>query len=423
MVQVNLLLIAFLAVFGIRAVFQVLFNHLNIRHLRKYGSQVPGPFEDMVDQVKLARISAYTADSSRFGLITNLFDQSLFLVVILSGFLPWLAGRLSLWVSNPILGGLVFLALLCLVLNLFHIPFSLWETFVIEAHHGFNTRTLRIWISDLAKETVLSAALGGIILCLVLILVNSFRQTWWIWAWMVLGVFQGLILWLYPAVIAPWFNRFEPIAERTLNRRIRHLMEQAGLGVKGVFQMDAGKRTRHTNAYFTGLGRTKRIVLFDTTLNSHTDDEILAILSHEVGHWKKRHVIIQLILIEGFSLFGLFLAAQLLDWSLLYQTFGFPEPAVFVGLFLAGALMNLGGYFLRPLQSAISRGFERQADDMVLELTGTTTFLSQALKKLAVENLANLNPHPLYAWFFYSHPPIVERMERLKRMEIGREVP
>lgn len=419
MVQINFFLIAFLIAFGIRSVFQVILNRLNIRHLCRYGSKVPGAFKGMVDQEKLARISAYTADSARFGLITSLFNQSLILVVLLSGFLPWLVKRLTLLISNPIGGGVIFFALLLAIFNLLQIPFSLYETFVIEERHSFNTKTPRIWVLDLVKETVLSAILGSIILGIILIFINSLRQTWWIWAWIVLAIFEGLILWLYPVVIAPWFNRFEPIADEALEHRIRHLMEEAGLGVKGVFQMDAGTRTRHTNAYFTGLGRTKRIVLFDSLLDSHSDDEILAILSHEVGHWKKGHIIKQLVLLEIISLFALFMVAQLLDWPLLYQTFGFHERVAFVGLFLTGTLMSLAGYFFSPLGSAISRGFERQADDVALELTGTTVSLSQALRKLALENLANLNPHSLYAWFYYSHPPVVERIERLERMEGG----
>lgn len=421
MVQINFFLIAFLIVFGIRSVFQVALNRLNIGHLSGQGSEVPSVFEGVVDQEKLARISAYTADSARFGLITTLFGQSLILVVLLSGLLPWLAEGLGSWVSNPIGRGIMFFALLSVIFNLPQIPFSLYGTFVIEKRHGFNAKTLRIWFLDLVKETVLSATLGGIVLCLLLILINSLGHTWWIWAWIGLSIFEGLILWLYPVVIAPWFNKFEPVADRPLERRIRALMEQAGLNVKGVFQMDAGKRTRHTNAYFTGLGRTKRIVLFDSLLNAHTANEILAILSHEAGHWRKGHIVKQLALVEIGSLFGLFMVARLLDWPLLYQTFGFHGPVAFAGLFLIGTLMGLTGYFFRPLASAISRRFEREADDAAFELMGAAVPLIQALRKLAVDNLANLNPHPLYAWFNYSHPPVVERIERLEKMEGGRE--
>ncbi len=421
MVQFNSLLIAFLILFGIRSLFQVVLSRLCIRHLRKSGTEVPSVFKDIVDQEKLTKISAYTADSVRFALIMGLFSQSLALLVLLSGFLPVLVQRLTLWISNPISGGLAFFAFLSVMLNLPQIPFSLYDTFVIEERYGFNTKTLRIWFLDLIKQTVLSAILGGIVACIILISINGLRQTWWIWAWIVLAILEGFILWLYPVVIAPWFNKFEPIRDEALEGRIRHLMKGADLGVKGVFQMDAGKRSRHTNAYFTGLGRTKRIVLFDTLFDSHTQDEILAILAHEIGHWKKGHIIKQLVLLLTVSLFGLFMVARLIDWPLLYQAFGFYEPVPYVGLFLASVVMGLIGYFLRPLESAILRRFERQADEAAVDLTRTPGSLAKALQRLAVDNLANLNPHPVYAWFYHSHPPAVDRIERLETKEKNTE--
>jgi len=363
MIQFNWLLIAFLIAFGARSLFQVVLNRLNIRHLHRHGNQVPPVFQGIVDQEKLARISLYTADSARFGLINSLFNQCLILVVLLSGVLPLGVSGLSAWVSSPIGQGLVFFGLLYAIFNLLQIPFSLYETFVIEERYGFNTSTVKTWILDLVKGTIVSVVFGGIIVGLLLILIYHLRQSWWIWAWILLAIFEGLILWLYPVVIAPWFNKFEQIEAETLERRIRQLMEEAGLAVKGVFQMDAATRTRHTNAYFTGLGKTKRIVLFDTLLSSHTEDEILAILSHEVGHWKRRHIIKQLLLVEIGSLVALFVTAQLLEWPLLYQAFGFDGPIPFVGLFLVGTVMGVGGYFLRPFESAISRRFERGALD------------------------------------------------------------
>jgi STE24 endopeptidase len=186
-----------------------------------------------------------------------------------------------------------------------------------------------------------------------------------------------------------------------------------GLRAKGIFKMDASKRSKHTNAFFVGIGRAKRIVLFDTLLASHTDEEILAVLGHEAGHWKKRHVLRMLILLETLSFVSFYVVAKLLNWPLLYQTFGFQEPAVYIGLFLIGTFISLLGFFAQPLESAISRKFEREADDFALELIETPEPMCSALKRLAADNLANLSPHPLYAWFYYSHPPLVERIERL----------
>jgi STE24 endopeptidase len=279
--------------------------------------------------------------------------------------------------------------------------------------------TLRMWILDFLKSTVILFVLGGLILWLLLTLVIHGGKAWWVWAWMLVGGFELMMLWLYPLVIAPLFNKFEPIQNLGLVECIRNLMEKVGLRVKAVLKMDAGKRSKHTNAYFTGIGKTKRIVLFDTLLESHPEEEIISVLAHEVGHWKKRHVLKQIILLEILSFAAFYIVDSLLNWPLLYQTFGFTQPTVYIGIFLIGALLSPLGYFAQPLESAISRRFEREADDFVLELTKTGGPMQNALKRLASDNLANLIPHPLYAWFYYSHPPLVERIERLSSHPVG----
>jgi STE24 endopeptidase len=256
--------------------------------------------------------------------------------------------------------------------------------------------------------------LGGGLLYLFLALMVKGGGNWWLWAWVLVGLVELLILWLYPVLIAPLFNKFEPIEDKELEREIHALMGKVGLRPKGVFRMDASKRSKHTNAYFTGIGKSKRIVLFDTLLASHSGEEILAVLAHEIGHWKKKHVLKQLLLAETLSLLGFFLLAQLIHWPLLYHTFGFAEPIPYVGLFLIGALFGPLGYFAQPVASAISRKFEREADDFSLALMQKAEPMANALKRLAVDNLANLFPHPFYAWFYYSHPPLVERISRLK---------
>lgn len=416
MVQFNTLLIAFLAVFVFRSLFQLALNLINISYLRRHRNDVPRVFQGKVDREKFSRIAAYTADSTRFGIGARLFDQGLLLVILLTGFLPWLAAVINTLHIGFIGSGLIFFAALAMIGNLFDIPFDLYSTFVIEDRYGFNTRTIRLWFSDWIKGMAISYLLGGIIILLLLALVNYFKDTWWFLAWIGISVFELLILWLYPVLIAPLFNKFEPIASRELETKIGTLMAKAGLAVKGVFQMDAGKRSKHTNAYFTGLGRTKRIVLFDTLLASHSDDEILSVLAHETGHWMKKHTIKQLILLEVLSLIGLFIVAKLLDWSLIYQTFGFQAQIEYIGLFLVPVILSPLGYFMRPVGSAISRRYERQADDVVVKLMETTRPMKDALIRLSADNLANLVPHPLYSWFNYSHPPPVQRIERLEKL-------
>ena len=417
MVQFNPLLIAFLMVFAFRSLFQLTLNRLNVSHLSREGKHVPRVFQGWVDGGKLARISAYTADSSNFGIVVTLFDQALLLAILLSGFLPWLSETVSRWQLGFIVQGLAFFAVLAIISNLSYIPFGLYSTFVIEDRYGFNTRTLKLWFSDWIKSIAISAILSGFLLCLLLALLNYVRNTWWLWAWMGIGAFELIMLWAYPVVIAPLFNKFEPISNEELRDRIVSLMGKAGLRIRGVFQMDAGKRSKHTNAYFTGIGRTKRIVLFDTLLASHPEEEIISVLAHEAGHWKKKHVLKQLVVMEILSLIVLYLVAKLLHWPFMYQTFGFGEPVAYVGLFLVGTLMSPLGYFARPVGSAISRKFEREADDAAVTLMGTAKPMGDALRRLAAENLANLVPHPLYAWFYYSHPAPVERISRLEHME------
>ena len=420
MIQLNFLLLTFLVIFLLRSGTQVYLNRLNLAYLCQHGATVPAVFQDTVDQEKLRRISAYTLDSDHCEMVATLANQGFYLAILLSGFLPWLVRTIRSWGWGLIVEGLVFFAALSVAANLFRIPFSLYEIFVIEDRYGFNTMTFRMWISDLLKNLAILAILGGLLLWLLLTLVVHQGKAWWVWAWMLVGGFELLMLWLFPVVIAPLFNKFEPIENISLEERIRTLMEKVGLRVKGVFKMDAGKRSKHTNAYFTGIGKTKRIVLFDTLLESHPEEEVLAVLAHEVGHWKKRHVLKQLILLEIVSLAIFYAVARLLNWPLLYQTFGFEESIVYVGLFLIGALLSPLGYFAQPLESAISRRFEREADDFTLKLMHTSEPMRNGLKRLAAENLANLTPHPFYVWFYYSHPPLVERIERLTQKMIGR---
>jgi STE24 endopeptidase len=413
MIQFNFLLLVFLVLFLLRSATQYYLHRLNLAHLRQYGTAVPAVFQETVNQETLKKISAYTIDSDHFHMGASLIHQGLYLIVLLSGFLPWLMKVIRSWGFGLIVEGLIFFAILSLLTNLSHIPFGLYDTFVIEERYGFNRMTLRMWILDFLKSTVILFLLGGLILWLLLTLVIHGGGAWWVWAWMLVGGVELMMLWLYPVVIAPLFNKFEPIQNLGLVDRIKNLMEKVGLRVKAVLKMDAGKRSKHTNAYFTGVGKTKRIVLFDTLLESHPEEEIISVLAHEVGHWKKRHVLKQIILLEMLSFAVFFTVDSLLNWPLLYQTFGFTQPTVYIGIFLIGALLSPLGYFAQPLESAISRRFEREADDFVLELTKTAEPMCNALKRLASDNLANLIPHPLYAWFYYSHPPLVERIERL----------
>lgn len=415
MVNFNLLLIIFLALYISRAVFQYYLNCLNTSHLRLHGAEVPELFRDLVDQKKLAQISAYNIETTNFNIREFILSQIFFLVILLSGFLPWLVAKISPWKFSSPVSGLIFWGILGIISTLWQIPFSLYENFVIEVKYGFNTKTFKLWATDLLKSLLISFVLGGLLLYLLLLLINSGGDFWWFGAWIILGLVELLIIFLYPVLIAPWFNKFDPITDENLKTSIKHLLEKAGLRAKGIFQMDASKRSRHTNAYFTGLGKSKRIILFDTLLNAHPKEEILAILGHEIGHWQKGHLLKQLVLTELISLIGLYLAAQLISWPQLYQTFGFAKPLPYVGLLLFGALASPLGFFLQPLGAAISRKYEREADEFSWQLINNKKAIINALKRLGVDNLSNLTPHPAFAWFYYAHPPLLERIDYINK--------
>jgi STE24 endopeptidase len=417
MMQWNGLMVFFLTAFVASALVRWALKRLNIRHLRRHGHEVPEVFRGEIDAETLAKISFYTLDSHRFGTLESFFDDAVTLAVLLSGLLPWLINRLPVWEEHFLLSGLLFFGLLSLGSGLIGLPFDLYRTFIIEKRHGFSTITLRLWIVDLFKGIAISSVIMGLLLSAFLTLLRFAPHSWWFWTWLVFASFQLLMIWLYPVVIAPLFNRYEPVQDEGLKEAIIALMAKVSLKTEGVYQMDAGKRSRHTNAYFTGVGKTKRIVLFDTLITSHTKEEITAVLAHEIGHWKRRHILKQLLFMEVASLIVLWLASHLIAWPLLYETFGFTRPIPFVGLLLSGALFGPLTILLTPAVSATQRRFEREADAFVSDLTGTTSPLMSALKRLARDNLANLHPHPLYARFYYSHPPLTERIARLRELE------
>ncbi|OEU63304.1 MAG: hypothetical protein BA867_07950 [Desulfobacterales bacterium S5133MH16] len=392
-------------------------ERINVNYLKKYGQKVPVAFEGMIDEKELQKISRYTTDNIRFKLFQTSISKLVFLYIILSGLLPWLAESLAR--MNFLIAGLIFFAVICLVEVLMGLPFDYYHSFVIEDRYGFNTKTLKIWLSDLVKSMLVLIILGTFLVSALLLMITYAGQSWWIWAWVIFLLFQLIMTILYPTVIAPLFNRFTSLEDSELKNGIKRLAEIEGIDIKGIYQMDATRRTRHTNAYFSGMGKAKRIVLFDSLIRSHGQDEILAILAHEIGHLKKNHIKKQLVIVSVVSLFLFFLASKLLTWEVMYNSFGFSNMPCYVGLFLVGILWEPLTFFMSPIGMAISRKFEREADFYSLGILKTAKPLKKALKKMAKENLSNLNPHPLYVCFNYSHPPLLERIEYLEARELS----
>ncbi|MBN1612875.1 MAG: M48 family metallopeptidase [Deltaproteobacteria bacterium] len=415
MVQFNTLLTVYLGLFLLALLGRLLLTGLNVGHLRRVGDKVPAVFNGLIDGDTMTRMRNYTVDSSRFASVEEVTMDAVTLMILLSGFLPWMVDVLDVLSLPFVPSGLLFFGILALISGLASLPFNLYGTFVIERRYGFSTISFKLWLIDLFKGIVITALLMGMLLGAFLTLIQYAPRSWWFWVWLVYASFQMLMVWLYPMVIAPLFNRYEPVGNDSLREAIVAMMARVGLKTEGVFQVDEGRRSRHSNAYFTGLGSTKRIVLYDTLLASHSDDEILAILSHEIGHWKKRHVLKQLLFMEAASLCVFYLAWRLINWEMLYQTFGIEQVVPYAGLLLLAVLFEPLTFFLTPLASLVLRRFEREADAFSLQLLGEkASALASALKRLAKDNLANLHPHPLYAGFYYTHPPLVERIARIE---------
>ncbi|MBI5017578.1 MAG: M48 family metallopeptidase [Deltaproteobacteria bacterium] len=387
---------------------------LNLRHLKAVGHLVPEGFEGEVDAATLAKTSAYTFDKSRVALVESAVESAIFLLFLFAGWLGVYDRWIGSLVASPIGGGVLFFVGLTLIQSVLGIPFGAYDTFRIESRHGFNATTPGLWVADLVKGLAVSAALIALVTAGALGLVRWSPGAWWLWVW---GFFVGvsvLMLFLSPYVIEPLFFRFQPVQKEGIEEEIRRLMDKAGLTVGRVFQVDASRRSRHSNAYFTGIGRVKRVVLFDTLLDQMSPAEIVAVLAHEVGHWKRRHVIQRLGLTAGLALAGLYLAFRLVGWGGVPGLVGLDAASLPAQAVILWLVAGIAGFFVTPFFSALSRRNEREADRFACELSGDPGALASALIKLSRENLANLHPHPLYAAFYLSHPPVVERVRVLR---------
>ena len=416
----NTFLVLFLILFLGRIIWRYILQQLNIRHLHNHGKEIPPVFQGMIDEATLTKMVDYTYDNSRLETKENLVEDILELAILFL-LLPVLVGKLFGLQWHLIWQALIFFGVLSVIGGVAGIPFDIYHTFVLEKKYGFSTITWKLWLTDLVKSVIISAVLMGVLLSAFMAFILYLPKSWWFCAWVFFTAFEILLMWLYPVVIAPLFNKYEPIKDEELKEKITSLLAKVGLKAKGIFQVDEGKRSKHTNAYFTGIGKTKRIVLYDTLLASHSHEEILAVLAHEIGHWKKKHILKQLIFMIVLSLVGLYFVYLVVNWPPLYGAFGLKYKPVYAGLLLVSIYLSCIGFFFSPLGAIISRRYEREADKMAHELTGTSEPMINALKRLAKDNLSNLHPHPLYVWFYYSHPPLIERIEYLKSIdkEIG----
>ena len=389
-----------------------------IRHVARHRDQVPQPFTANVSLSAHQRAADYTVAKARFGLIEAAFRAAVLIGWTLLGGLDWLNRALLDAMGAGMWQQLALLGSFALVGGLIELPFTLYQTFGIEQRFGFNRMTWRLWFTDLVKSTAFGIAVGLPIAALVLWLMGAAGHWWWLWAWGVWMAFNLLLLVIYPLFIAPIFNKFVPLEDETLKARVTALMQRCGFAAKGLFVMDGSKRSAHGNAYFTGFGAAKRVVFYDTLLARLAPPEVDAVLAHELGHFKHKHILKRIALmfavsLAGFALLG-WLSTQLWFYTGLgvapNMAGGAPNDALALLLFMIA--VPVFGFFLSPLAALLSRRDEFQADAYAVKQTSGQD-LSAALLKLYEDNAATLTPDPVYVKFYYSHPPASERLARL----------
>lgn len=389
---------------------------LNLGYLRKYGTVIPPEFEGHIDAELLRKTRDYTVENSRFSFIHSIFDNIILVLFLFGGVLNIYASWVHSLEWGFLLSGLTFFLLLVYAENVISIPFSLYSTFKIENKYGFNTMTPKLWITDFLKSLVISTVLMGIMFSIGLWLVSASPEHWWLWVWGFFLIFSLFIMYISPYVIEPLFNKFTPIEDAVLEDKIKQVARKAGIRVNRILKMDASKRSRHTNAYFTGIGKVKRIVLYDTLLKMMNTEEILAVLAHEMGHWKKKHVLKRIILSEAIAFVTFYIAFRVLQSEFLLKIFSIEGDSFFAKLVILGFLGSIVAFPFSPLFNYFSRRHEREADRFASGLTEDPDSMASSLIKLSKDNLSNLHPHPLYAAFHYSHPPIVQRIREIKKV-------
>ena len=387
-----------------------------VRHVALHRDSVPPAFTRHISLAAHQKAADYTVAKSRLGLVEMAFGAAVLLGWTLLGGLGALNSLLLEWLGPGMAQQLALLACFAAVGGLLDLPFSLYGTFVVEQRFGFNKMTWRLWLADMAKGVVLGAAIGLPIAALILWLMGAAGPAWWLWAWAVWMGFNLLLLVVYPTFIAPLFNKFQPLEDESLKARVTALMQRCGFAAKGLFVMDGSKRSAHANAYFTGFGAAKRVVFYDTLLAKLSPGEVDAVLAHELGHFKHRHITKRIVLMFALSLAGFALVGWLASRPWFYTGLGVrpnlqgPNDALALLLFMLA--LPVFTFFVSPLAAQFSRRHEFEADAFAAAQTSGQD-LGTALLKLYEDNASTLTPDPVFVKFYYSHPPASERLQRL----------
>jgi STE24 endopeptidase len=409
----------FLVLFTLEFVVEFSLNELNLRFVRARwaASNIPNFIAGKISAEEYDKSVQYTVAKGKFQRYSEVYGRLITAVVLFAGLLPWLE-RIANDLANPLsplahADGIIFCFGVGSIFALAGLPLDLYATFGLEARFGFNKTTWRLYLSDKLKGVLLGIVIGVPFLSVVLWLMDDPGAYWWIWVFLFIAGFQFVMIVAYPILIAPWFNKFEPLKEGELRERILALAEQVGFKTSGIYSMDGSKRSGHSNAYFTGIGKAKRIVLFDTLIEQMTIEQGLAVLAHEMGHYKMQHIRRMLIVQLVFFLIGLYLLSLLLEFRPLYVAFGLNSSS-HAALVLFSLFSGPATFYLAPLINGLSRKYEYEADRFAAMTLGDGKPMEEALVNLTVKNLSNLTPHPWYSAYHYSHPTAAERIDALK---------
>ena len=385
-------------------------DYLNLGRLSR---QLPRDFRGVCDPERYGRSQEYLRVNTRFEWWTSLLDVGVFLVFWLGRGFPWLDQWVRSLNFGPVMSGLVFIGILLLAKSLISLPFSIYDTFVIEQRFGFNQTKWPTFVKDLIKVLVLAVSLGGPLLAAVLWFFEySGASAWW-YCWILVTLYMLVMQYVAPAWIMPFFNKFTPLEPGELRSAILSYADSIQFPVENIYVMDGSRRSSKSNAFFTGFGRTKRIVLFDTLIEQHNVSELVAVLAHEMGHYKRRHIVVGMLLGVLQTGIMLFLLSQFISYPELFGAFFLELPSVYAGIVFFAMLYSPLSFLMGIGLRVISRRHEVEADRFAARTTGDARSLAEALKKLSAHNLSNLTPHPLYVFLNYSHPPVLERIHRL----------
>ena len=401
---------------GLRLAGELLLSALNRAEVRRHAGSAPPAVAAIMDAPTYAQSVAYTLEKSRFGALSEIYDTLVLALVLFGGVLPLLYVHVAAWgAPGAVWDDALFILITGVLLSIPALPFEWWAQFRLEAKFGFNKSTPGLWVSDKIKGLGLMLALGFPLLWALLSLVGWVGQTWWLWGFGLVFGFQLLMLILYPKLILPLFNKLTPLPEGELRTRLLALGDRTGFRAAAIYVMDGSKRSGHSNAFFTGFGRFRRIVLFDTLIAQLSAEELEAVLAHEIGHYRRGHIPKMIALSAG-SMFVAFASIAWLARSPWFNlTFGFPAGELAPAFLLFGLLSGLITFWFSPVMNLLSRKHEYEADAFARDAMGQVEPMIGALRKLAQKNLTNLTPHPWFSAFYYSHPTLVERERALQK--------